>query len=688
MNKRSFLWCVPAITAASGRGHAALEQPRIRYGGDAEFPPFESLDAQGRPHGFQIDLLAELGAMIGVAFDIALQPWAQTEADFRAGRLDLVAMVDTVERRNWARFTRGHATPALAVYRRHDRPEPHGLHDLAGLRIAVLDHDAMRDTVATWLTGMRGPILPLADAAEALAAVQQGRADVALLPRAYADSLLTAGAASGVAAGRMNLSLQTYALAVARQRDALHAQLQQGLDTLEANGRLEALRVRWLSSHRDVADRSALEQGLAQQRMRTWGLAGASAAALLLLGTGVWVRGRRIATERQGRLDAEQALQRAEEVLARTFANHPDPMLIVERDSAVVRDANAALLALLGATAGSLIGRSLASLAQHVDAQAMQQLVQLLDGDGLLDAAPLRLRRADHSVRDCLVSADLLDIDGAAHAFCIVRDITDSLADDTALRCGYDALAVQLAQSQRELDAARAGQARAEGSLQEFTRTVAHDLKTPLNAVQGFAGLLRQRLLAGHVQEASSYIEHIDRAARRMTSMIDALARLARVAQQPLRRQVVDMQQLVANTWALLEASRHAHRTVFGSEPLPAAQADPDLAAQVWQNLLENALKYSASVEAAKVSVDSYRDGRGTWYRVSDNGVGFDMARASLLFQPFQRMHSARQFEGSGVGLSLVRRIVDHHGGEVRLRSAPGAGTVAEFTLDPLPAAL
>ncbi len=685
MKKRSFLLCASAIAVAPGSGRAVAEQQRIRYGGDAAFAPFESLDAQGRPRGFQIDLLAELGALLGITFDISLQPWAQTEADFRAGRLDVVAMVDTAERRSWARFTRGHATPALAVYRRHDQPELHGLQDLAGLRIAVLDHDAMRDTLATWLTGLPGPFLQVAGAAEALAAVHQGQADVALLPRAYADPLLAAGAASGVAAGHMNLALQTYALAVAPDRGALQARLQQGLDTLEGNGRLEALRVRWLSSHRSVAERSALEQGLARQRETTWGLAGASAAALLLLGAGVWYRGQRLAAERQGRLGAEGALQRAEELLERTFAHHPDPMLIVDRASAVVRDANAALLALLGAPAESVIGRSLDSLAQHIDAEALQPLVQSLDGAGLLDAVPLRLRRADGRVRDCLVSADVLDIDTVAHVFCIVRDITEQLANDAALRQGYDALVLELAQSRRELDAARAGQARAEGSLHEFTRSVAHDLKTPLVAVLGFAGLLRQRLLAGHVQEASSYTEHIDRAAQRMTAMIDALAKLARVARQPLRRQAVDMRHLVEDTWALLEAAHPARRVALRVEPLLAAQADPDLAAQVWQNLLENAAKYSAGVDAARVAVDSYRDGRGTWYRVADNGAGFDMAKAHSLFQPFQRMHAASQFEGSGVGLSLVRRIVDHHGGDVRLRSAPGVGTVAEFTLDPLP---
>ena len=118
-------------------------------------------------------------------------------------------------------------------------------------------------------------------------------------------------------------------------------------------------------------------------------------------------------------------------------------------------------------------------------------------------------------------------------------------------------------------------------------------------------------------------------------------------------------------------------------DPLPTAQGDPDLVAQVWQNLLHNAWKYSARAQVARIRVDSFDDARGRWYRVTDNGAGFDMRRARGLFQPFRRMHPSSQFEGSGVGLSLVQRIVQHHGGEVRLRSQEGVGTVAEFTLDP-----
>ena len=449
-----------------------------------------------------------------MTFDVTLKPWPQTEADFRAGRLDLVAMVNTAERRNWARFTRGHATPVLAVYQRQDRGDAHGLTDLMGLRIAVLDGDAMRDTLAHWLATVPGPFVRLADASQALTAVQQGQADVALLPRAYADPLLAAGAARGIKASRLNLPLQTYALAMATGNEALQARLQQGLDRLEANGRLEALRVRWLSSHRDLAERALAEHGLSRQRQWTWGLGGASAAALLLMGASLWQRSRRIAAERQRRLDAEASLQRAEGLLERAFTHHPDAMLIVERGSGVMSDANDALLSLLGVTADDLVGQTIDSLQQHVDASALEQVVQLLEGDGALDAVPLRVQRADGAERDCLVSADRIAIDGAAHVFCIVRDITEQLAHDAALRLGYDALSAELAQSRRELDAAREGRARAEGSLQEFTRTVAHDLKSPLNAVTGFAGLLRERL-AGRPRAGSVGLHRAHRRARR-----------------------------------------------------------------------------------------------------------------------------------------------------------------------------
>lgn len=669
-------WLACGLGTLAGAVFAATGPTAIRYGGDAAFPPFEYLDEQGVPRGFQVDLAAELGRVLGAEVVVTLKPWAQTEADFRAGRVDTIAMVDTAARRQWARFTTAHATPAFGIYRLRTRPEPQGPHDLAGLRIAVRDTDTMRETIDTLLSGLQATYVPFTEASRALAAVQRGEADIALLPRAYADRHLGTAIAPDIVAGSTALRLQSYAFAVAPHDEALQGRLQRALGELERSGRLEALRVKWLSSHHEVAERQRLEQEVARKQQWSWGVGGASAAALLAIGGVAWVHGRRYVVERKRRRDAEA-------LLARVFTANPEPMLIVERASGAVRDANAAVLRLLGLPADEAADRPLRTLAEHVAENTLARLAAALDRQGSLDAVPLRLPRADGSERACLVSAEPLTIDGVEHVFCIVHDVTDQLVHDAALREGYDTLVAQLESSQQALATARDEKARAEGELQAFTRAVAHDLRAPLNAVQGFAGLLRERLRAGRIDEAIGYGEHIERAARRMNEMIGTLASLARVTREPLARQAVDMTRIAQDTWTLLASSHPQRHVECRIDPLPEAQADPAQAAQVWQNLLDNAYKYTAKVAEAKVAVDSYRDERGIWYRVTDNGAGFDMAHARSLFLPFQRMHTDAQFPGTGVGLSLVRRIVDRHGGDIRLRSTPGVGTVVEFTLAP-----
>lgn len=671
----------------AGAAHAAEDV--IRYGGDASFAPFESLDAQGRPQGFQVDLLQALGQEMGARFEITLQPWNRTEEDFRQGRFDAIALVDTSIRRTWANFAQGHATPALALYHRRERAEPQLPQGIEGLRIATTSGEPMRETLRTWLAGVPATFVPLADAAQALAAVQQQQADIALVPRAYGDPLVASGSLPDVVGSRASLNLQSYAFAVAPGNDALRQRLQAGLDALERSGRLESLRVQWLSSHREVAERLQLERGLADEKSRLRNVAIVSAGALLLMGWGLWQRTRRLSAERSRRHTAEQALQRAEELLERTFTHHPEPLLLVDRTqgrgSGIVRDANAALLSLLGVSAPSLIGRPLADQSSHIDAAALEHLVHSLDSDGVLDAVPLRLTRADGTVRDCLVSAEPLTIGEGLQVFCMLRDITEQLAHDAEMRRGYDALQAELAQLRSQLDAARAAQREAENLSDDLTRSIAQELRAPLHAVEGFVGLLRERLRAGHVDEALAYSAHIERAARRMSAMMAALSSLSQVARQPLRRRPVDMQRLVRDTWSQIAASQPTRQVDSRLMELPAIDADPDLIAQVWKQLLGNAWKFTARVNDAKVLVDSRRDERGTWYRVTDNGVGFDMSQAERLFHPFQRLHASSQFAGIGMGLSLVRRIVEHHGGEVRLRSAPGVGTIAEFTLDPAP---
>lgn len=678
-------FCVLAL-AWGGFCAAAQAQTTLRYGGDAAFAPFESLNALGQPEGFQIDLMRAVGRELGVEVEISLQSWPATVEAFKAGRVDVIAMVETTDRRAYAHFLKGHAAPAFAVYLPVGKPAPQALQDLQGSRIAVLDHEPMRESLSKWLSGISGPYVRTPDSLSALQSVQLGFADMALLPRSYADPLIAAGEVTGLVRSLSDLRLQTYSLAVVRDNDALRQRLQGALDRLETNGMLPALRERWLNDEPGGAEQQAMERDLQEQRQWTWRIAVGGSLLLLLAGFALRQRGRTVTHERARREAAERSLRRSEELLDRTFQRNPEPMLVVDHHSGLVQDANPAVAALLGLTEAQVVGQPLRSLAHHIGMDTLKRLARAIDLDGLLDALPVSVTRTDGQQRACLVSADKLRVGELTVVLCIVRDVTERLAQDPVFRQGYQTLHDELEQAQREApetvppsDSAPPGDAR----LREFTRAVAHDLRAPLLAIQGFMGLMRERLKLGHTDEALEYSEQVDKATRRMNAMIEALCNLAQIDQHALQRRSIDMRALAVDTWTLVRSGESDRHIEIQFDPLPAALGDADLVAQVWQNLLHNAWKYTARLPLARIRVDSFQENRRTWFRVTDNGAGFDMAHARALFQPFRRMHAASQFEGSGIGLSMVQRIVQHHGGEVRLRSQPGVGTVAEFTLDP-----
>jgi PAS domain S-box-containing protein len=674
--------CALALAWASACPVAGA-QTTLRYGGDAAFAPFESLDARGQAEGFQIDLMQALGRELGVQVSVSLQPWAATVEAFKAGRVDVIAMVETSDRRAYAHFLKGHAAPAFAVYLPAGKPAPRALQDLQGSRIAVLDHEPMRESLRKWLSGIDASYARTPDALAALQAVQLGFADMALLPRAYADPVIASGAVTGLVAGLSNLRLQTYSLAVARDNDALRERLQGALDRLEANGTLPALRERWLNEEPASAEQLAMERDLAKQRRWTWWIAGGGSLVLLLAAVALRQRGRAVAAERARREAAERSLRRAEELLEHTFQRNPEPMLVVDHRSGIVQDANPAVAALLGLAEHAVVGQPLRALAHHIGMDALKRMARAIDLDGLLDALPVTVTRAGGEQRACLISADRMRVGELTIVLCIVRDVTERMAQDPVFRQGYP-LHDELAQARRDAPDSVPPSEPGEDRLREFTRAVAHDLRAPLLAIQGFMGLMRERLQQGHTEEALEYSEQVDKATRRMNSMIDALCNLAQIDQHPLQRRAIDMRTLAQDTWTLVRSGETGRAIEILFDPLPDAQGDPDLVAQVWQNLLHNAWKYTARLPLARIRVDSFLEAGRTWYRVTDNGAGFDMARARHLFQPFRRMHSTSQFEGSGIGLSMVQRIVRHHGGEVRVRSQVGVGTVAEFTIDPV----
>ncbi len=219
--------------------------------------------------------------------------------------------------------------------------------------------------------------------------------------------------------------------------------------------------------------------------------------------------------------------------------------------------------------------------------------------------------------------------------------------------------------------------------LEAFSYSISHDLRAPLRAVNGFAGIVLEDFSSQLPEEGRLYLERIREGGKRMGELIDDLLKFSRLSRQPVHRQTVNTQQLVQNVLEELKPQQNGREIELRLTKLPACEADPRLLTQVWVNLLSNAIKYTRHRHPAIVEIGGSNIGNENVYFVRDNGTGFDMQYVNKLFGVFQRLHRADQFEGTGVGLAIVQRIVHRHGGRVWAEAALDHGATFSFTLEP-----
>jgi signal transduction histidine kinase len=217
--------------------------------------------------------------------------------------------------------------------------------------------------------------------------------------------------------------------------------------------------------------------------------------------------------------------------------------------------------------------------------------------------------------------------------------------------------------------------------LESFSYSVSHDLREPLRAVEGFCEMFRAEFSAGVPEGGQAMLERIWSGARRMTRLIDDLLHFSRFSRQPLERQPVRLRELALLVAERLKERLGARQLSVEIGDLPDCRGDPALLEQVLVNLMSNAFKFTAPQATPRVEVGALRQGEALVYYVRDNGVGFDMRHAERLFGVFQRLHTQEAFEGTGIGLSIVQRIIMRHGGKVWADSRPGDGATFYFSL-------
>jgi PAS domain S-box-containing protein len=217
--------------------------------------------------------------------------------------------------------------------------------------------------------------------------------------------------------------------------------------------------------------------------------------------------------------------------------------------------------------------------------------------------------------------------------------------------------------------------------LEAFCYSVSHDLRAPLRHIDGYAGLLVSRCRDGLSDKGLHYVDTIAASARQMGVLIDDLLQFSRTGRAEMRQERVDMNLLLQEALTPLREANSGRTIEWVIEDLPSVRGDYALLRQVWVNLLGNAIKYTRLRETARIEVSAREEHGEIIFLVKDNGVGFDMQYVSKLFGVFQRLHSQQEFEGTGIGLATVQRIISRHGGRVWAEAELNQGARFYFTL-------
>lgn len=375
---------------------------------------------------------------------------------------------------------------------------------------------------------------------------------------------------------------------------------------------------------------------------------------------------RDVSEERAAAAKLTAALQE----LDRFFSLSLDFLCISSADGYFKR-ASPAVTDILGWSVEEFLARPYLTFVHPHDLEATQKAVeqQVVRGEKVLQFEN-RYRHRDGTWRT-LSWRSVPQPEGLMYA--TARDVTEAKRIETEIH----RLNADLQQHAAQLEAANR-------ELEAFSYSVSHDLRAPLRHVQGYVDMLAREANDGLSPKGVRFLQTIGDAARSMGQLIDDLLSFSRMGRAEMRETTVDLGQLVGEARKALEFTTAGRDIRWKIAPLPAVKGDASMLRQVWANLLGNAVKYTRKRTVAEIEIGcAGNEEQRKIFFVRDNGAGFDMRYATKLFGVFQRLHHAEEFEGTGIGLANVRRIIDRHGGRTWAESAPDAGATFYFTLKP-----
>jgi PAS domain S-box-containing protein len=373
------------------------------------------------------------------------------------------------------------------------------------------------------------------------------------------------------------------------------------------------------------------------------------------------------------RKQVEKALYETKQLYESIFQLSPAVVVLTTEADGRYIAVNAAHERVTGYAAHEVIGHSVAEFSAWESLELRRQMLQRLREKGSLHNVEACFRRRSGELYTALLSMSLVDIGGERCLVSVLTDITERKQAEEEVHRLNTTLEQRVSERTAQLEATNK-------ELESFSYSVSHDLRAPLRAMDGFSRILEEDYAASLPPDAIKALQSVRGGARQMSLLIDGLLHLSRLGRQTLNKQTVQMSDLVVQALDTLKQEQEGRQLEVITGDLPPCEGDPILLLQVWINLLSNAFKYTRQREFARIEIGCQVNENGEpVYFVSDNGVGFDMRYADKLFGVFQRLHSADEFEGIGIGLALVNRIILRHGGRIWAEAQPDAGATFYF---------
>ena len=349
-------------------------------------------------------------------------------------------------------------------------------------------------------------------------------------------------------------------------------------------------------------------------------------------------------------------LKESEEKFQKAFQASAAGITITRLSDTTYLDVNDAFLKITGYTKSELIGHSSAALGIVTDTTTRVEALRQMQQYGSLRQFEMNIVNKSGHIVNALSSVETIYLNGEKYAINIIYDITDR----------------KKAEEQLHL---------VNKELESFSYSVSHDLRAPLRSISGYTKILEEDFAGNLEAEGKRILGIVQKNVNKMNQLIDHLLEFSRIGKKELVRSNVDTEKIVRNAIATIENSVKHHAS-FLVKPLFPVSGDENLLAQVWVNLISNAVKYSSKRDRPEIEIGARREATETIFYVKDNGAGFDMDYANKLFEVFQRLHRVQDFEGTGIGLSIVKRIITKHGGRVWAEGAVDKGATFYFSLD------